>query len=821
MPIYKRAQWYCYAIFGGLTPCNLRKSIPLVHLSAAGKYCDWEKTPVTYKISARLRTGRQQADPRSRKWWIDRYFPRDNAGRTKDNREGFPQFFMSASPSNANLELTSKATDLRSSAVSAGAAPVATPAPAHEALQALLAFSSLHEQIRQRRAREMRSGARSSPDDVWEIEQFVLDEVLQLVAERALAITGADGVAIALAEGNEIVCRASAGNVSPDAGARLDPNLGFSGACLRSGQIVRCDDSENDPRVNVQICRRLGARSMVAVPLAGQHSVIGLLEAFSSEAYGFNDSDVRSLNLLAELILAAMKPEEEDRLAEISQRVVARAAKPIEVSPPELVNEPVERHQPVPDQGGKIEHSEPDSAPAPISPHTGAEHSRADLVVVLVLVLLAVALGGVLWWKIRYQPQPTIAAPQQKAPTTAMAVPPATDEDIPVPPSQERHGRLPLVTGIRHWSAADTSTVVIDLQDQVQYEAHRLSNPERIYLDLPDTALAPGLYGKTIEVGDGLLVRVRIAQPTRGVTRVVMETKGGSNFSVSLEPNPYRLVVEIRSAETQPEPRAKVDLFGPAHVPQGQGSAAPSESMRDNPSTQAHLPQFRIVLDAGHGGWDLGTVGRKGLLEKDLVLDVVERLGSLVERRLGAEVIYTRADDTYIALEKRAEIANQSQANLFVSVHANYSDLPSARGVETYYTNTYSSVHARTRDTDAAGKAVQSVNWTNVDIREKVQESRRVAASVQRALYALLAAKNPGIRDRGVKKASYVVLTGTSMPAILAEVSFVSSPTDESNLRSSAYRQQIAEALFKGIARYAEESHRVKLASTSGQPAGQ
>ena len=104
-------------------------------------------------------------------------------------------------------------------------------------------------------------------------------------------------------------------------------NSGFSGACLRTGGIVRCDDSENDRRVDVQVCRRLGTRSIVAIPIASSRATIGLLEAFSAEAYGFNDSDVRSLKLLAELILAAMKPEEENRLAEISQRLVAGEAR--------------------------------------------------------------------------------------------------------------------------------------------------------------------------------------------------------------------------------------------------------------------------------------------------------------------------------------------------------------------------------------------------------------------------------------------------------------------------------------------------------------
>ena len=138
-----------------------------------------------------------------------------------------------------------------------------------------------------------------------------------------------------------------------------------------------------------------------------------------------------------------------------------------------------------------------------------------------------------------------------------------------------------------------------------------------------------------------------------------------------------------------------------------------------------HVSKFRLVLDAGHGGWDLGTVGRTGLMEKDLVLDIVARLGKLVESRLGAEVIFTRDSDTYLPLEKRTEIANLAQADMFVSVHANYSEDSSARGAETYYTNTYSSVRARTADAEAA--VPENINWNNVDIREKVQQSRRFA----------------------------------------------------------------------------------------------
>src|SRR5258708_18146914 len=215
-----------------------------------------------------------------------------------------------------------------------------------DALQALLAFSAMHQQVRQRRALAWRHNgfeALLRPGEFESQEQFVLDEVLQLVAERAIAITGADGLGIALAENNEIVLRASAGVIKPDVGARIQRDSAFSGACFRTAQIIRCDDTETDDRVNLYACRQLGARSMVAVPLCGRRRVIGLLEAFSAEPFGFNDSDMGSLELLAELILAALKPEDEDRFAASAQVAEAELAAPAVVTP---VPSPIEPSSP-------------------------------------------------------------------------------------------------------------------------------------------------------------------------------------------------------------------------------------------------------------------------------------------------------------------------------------------------------------------------------------------------------------------------------------------------------------------------------------------
>ncbi len=749
---------------------------------------------------------------------------------------------MSANVTNASLELVHEGRRLESNVP----IPARVAAPSHEALQSLLAFSSLHQQILERRRLE----SHGSTEEAWGLDQFMLAEVLQLVAEKALVMTGADGIAIALAENDAIVCRASAGRVAPDVGASVHPSSGFSGACLSSGSAVRCDDAENDARIDVLACRHLGARSMVAVPLFAKGSVVGLIEAFSSEPYGFNDSDVRSLMLLAGLILAAIRPEEENRLAEISRRVAERAA--LDPAKPEIRPEPMETSLAPWPREKKLDEETPaptdprSAEPAPVEPAAlladyAMERSRPGMTVVVGVVCLAMILGGGLWWMIRRNSRAAAAKarPAAVSPTTrpvapsVLVVPTATvpssasseeasglaaDDSAASVESSARPGAMTTVTGIRHWSTGDSSSVVIDLGDQVQYEAHRLADPERIYFDLHDTKLGLGVSNKPIEVQDELLQRIRVAQPVSGVTRVVLETKGASNFSVSLEANPYRLVVEIRKLGAKPRDQAKIDLFAPKGQAASAASPLANAAAGIPKATPASPPTLRIALDAGHGGWDLGTVGRKGLLEKDLVLDIVERLGKLIEQRMGAAVIYTRKDDDYLALEKRAEIANVAHADLFLSVHANYSDYPSARGVETYYTNTYSSVKARTRDAGDGGPALENIDWTRVDIREKVRESHRFAASVQRALYGALAEKTPGISNRGVKEAQYVVLTGTSMPAILAEVSFVSSPTDEGNLQSEAYRQQIAEALYRGVARYAEESNRVKLVSRAAKP---
>ena len=226
----------------------------------------------------------------------------------------------------------------------------------------------------------------------------------------------------------------------------------------------------------------------------------------------------------------------------------------------------------------------------------------------------------------------------------------------------------------------------------------------------------------------------------------------------------------------------------------------------------------KIVIDPGHGGHDTGTIGPNGLLEKDLVLDISKRLGKLLEARLGADVVFTRRDDTFIPLETRTSIANQEEADLFVSVHANSSRDQDARGVETYYLNFTSSPEAlevAARENAEADKSIHELQdlVKKIALKEKIEESKEFASDVQQSLHSGLAAKNAGVRDRGVKKAPFVVLIGANMPSILAEISFISNPGDEKRLKSADYRQRIAESLYRGIARYVNGLGGVKVAS--------
>jgi N-acetylmuramoyl-L-alanine amidase len=506
--------------------------------------------------------------------------------------------------------------------------------------------------------------------------------------------------------------------------------------------------------------------------------------------------------------------------------------------------------------------------------------------------------------------------------------------------NRDRPAALSRITNIRHWTAQNYTRVAIDLEQDAKFESRRIDNPERIFFDLQNTNPVPTLLGKVLEVDDGLLKKIRVAQFQPGKSRIVLEVADRSDYDTFLLANPPRLIIDIHNKNIrpqagadqtkevgqkqpiqaasmkQPEPIApdtartptatSEDLPAPesklpvnasirSRIPlirvanSGEPNAgnpkktvveandsgdtattvakadppdvkppiksvvtavpAPSkESARNKRKSTESFPDVReasptangdrsliralglkigkIVIDPGHGGHDTGTIGPNGLEEKDLVLDVGRRLGKLLQGRLGADVVYTRKDDTFIPLETRTSIANQEQADLFVSIHANSSRDADARGVETYYLNFTSSAEAldvAARENAASDKSIHELQdlVKKIALKEKIEESREFASNVQHALHSGLAAKSPGIRDRGVKKAPFIVLIGANMPSILAEISFVSNPGDERRLRTPEYRQRIAESLYRGISKYVSGLSGVKVAAKIDKSEGQ
>jgi N-acetylmuramoyl-L-alanine amidase len=421
------------------------------------------------------------------------------------------------------------------------------------------------------------------------------------------------------------------------------------------------------------------------------------------------------------------------------------------------------------------------------------------------------------------------------------------------------------VKSIETVNGSDRTRIVVALDDTVKYEAAHLQSPDRIYFDLHKARIGPRISGKSIDFQSGLLKSVRAGQNRPDVVRVVLDANGAKDYTAVLVGNPYRLVIDLRNdttgaptlasssapnttpvapapvAETEtPAETVAVDTSRPtlqtdsASEPPVKMEKTAASSLKAGPTKSATVSMKppsepkptrdgqrsltrtlglkigRIVIDPGHGGHDTGTIGPHGLMEKDLCLDVALRLGRLIEEKLpGAEVIYTRKDDTFIPLEQRTAMANEAKADLFISIHANSSRDHDARGVETYYLNfatSGESMEVATRENAYSEKSLHDLQdlVQKITRNEKIEESKELANDIQDALSHRLQLVSSNERNRGVKRAPFIVLIGANMPSVLSEISFVSNPTDERMLKKPDQRERIANGLYRGIAAYLE-----------------
>jgi N-acetylmuramoyl-L-alanine amidase len=746
--------------------------------------------------------------------------------------------------------------------------PELSPSYASESdpIQRLLAFAYQQAQTTHRdAAEELRKDADTlsavlSAQGKMAVADFDLPAALAFIAEGARRLTGAGGAGIALREGQKVVCRGRSGLIAPDLGAYVNPESGVCGECLISGEVQLCDDTEHDSRVDIWVCRNLGMRSILAVPLRRQQDVLGIIVVFSGWAGVFGERDIRALKLLAGLALEALwaneahqraasepgpfipepEPIDEAEVYEAAEELILAeqveapkevcelALPPLPAPPPEIVEIPAPVEAAV--TLSERVTSTPAEAPVVELPLPGfavlgeSEPSRLWRRLAMVAAALVVLAGGteaVLWRGTHLREalhlrasaaarvetsmsarQPTLQAPSGEVPENA--APEISSGPVPTAgPSK--------LTSIRSWSKQDGTTVALFLEAPARWASGALKDPDRIYLDLDNTQLAGDMAGKSregmaLQVDDAVVKRVRVGQREGSGVRVVIDLAAPAEYSAVISPaEPYRLMIVVRGTQA-----SSVSPADPK--PAVAKKTTPAET---GPPAHAALSRPKIVIDPGHGGTEEGAVGHGGLKEKDLTLQISKRLGELLASRLGAEVIYTRTSDLAIPLDARAAVANQAGADLFISIHANSSDDINARGIETYYV---ASAPAPVPVSLAAGAAPVAMKPVSEEF--KVGESHKLAVEVQQAMYHAFGGEK-GVLNRGVKQAPFIVLLDATMPSILAEVAFVSNTADEQKLSTAEGQEAVADALYRGIAHYLATAKRDKVVASVGSNNGQ
>jgi len=365
---------------------------------------------------------------------------------------------------------------------------------------------------------------------------------------------------------------------------------------------------------------------------------------------------------------------------------------------------------------------------------------------------------------------------------------------------KEENGLHP-VTRIKYWSNPDYTRVVIYVDNEVPYTNRLLKRdpsikkPPRLYIDIDSAVISPDLK-QPIPIFDGLLKMARAGQNSPDTVRVVLDIESIKDYKIFPLNDPFRIVI---------------DIFGVSSS-EGKALAAMEEKQPLLPPSEPGIK--RIVIDPGHGGRDPGAIGPSGLMEKDVVLKIAKRLKKKLERR-GYEVFLTRERDIYLPLEERTAIANTKKADLFVSIHANASRKRGARGIETYILNFASD--EETMELAAHENAISTKRLSDLQIilyslmlNAKVNESSRLAHHVQRSMSNTLNHGRSSHRDRGVKQAPFYVLMGARMPAILAEVSFISNRSEERKLKSRKHLDKIAVAIAEGLDGYIEETKKAQ-----------
>jgi N-acetylmuramoyl-L-alanine amidase len=373
----------------------------------------------------------------------------------------------------------------------------------------------------------------------------------------------------------------------------------------------------------------------------------------------------------------------------------------------------------------------------------------------------------------------------------------------------EKAGRnlQPTIAAEKAASAPPPATAAVTTAKEKEAESERTASMFPQKPPGPVALPGSGLWAGAIV---GLLLSAGLALPHGMLHTMTHLISGIKASAASLPPPP--VLQQPESSSFAPKQASAVDPL-PTFLPTPINNRGSQISL----TRELGLKINRIVIDAGHGGWDIGAKGPHGLMEKDVCLDVALRLGQLIEQNIpGAQVVYTRKDDTFIPLEERTAIGNRADADLFISIHANSSSSRNVRGVETYYLSLATSPESKEiaiRENSLTQSSLHDLPdlIKKITNNEKIAESRQLATDIQSTLARRLQLVSSHEKNRGVKQAPFIVLTGANMPAVLSEISFVTNDNDEILLLENGQRQRIAEGLCRGIMAYLDGLAGVQL----------
>ncbi|MCX7769652.1 MAG: N-acetylmuramoyl-L-alanine amidase [Proteobacteria bacterium] len=357
---------------------------------------------------------------------------------------------------------------------------------------------------------------------------------------------------------------------------------------------------------------------------------------------------------------------------------------------------------------------------------------------------------------------------------------------------------------VKQESSDNYTRVILELSNNATYEHKFLredpeaNKPKRIVVDIQNAILGDGI-SQNIPVSDKFVDKIRIGQFTKDIARIVIDIVRLESYKVYVIDNPTRIVIDIYGEEIKKSIKNEIN----------------NANLAIN-SKNYNLTVSKIVLDPGHGGHDPGAIGYNGLKEKDVVLDIALKVGNLIKNYFPEiEVIYTRDDDYYLALDERTKIANSKKADLFVSIHANASKNKVARGIETYFLDFTKEERAKEVAARENATTLQGVDEVQAILRDlivssKYNESTLLASLIQKSLVDTLSNVNGEINNLGVKQGPFYVLIGAAMPSVLVETSFITNEKEGSLLATNDYRNYIAKGIFDGIKDYIMKTATVK-----------